>query len=375
MLRVVMAGPLPPSIGGMATVIDDISRTSLARIVELVLFDTGKRTPPGRSIWQAIRTRFALWSAWWHVLAPARHTIAHIHTCSGLTFFLDGIFAWLARLRGTSVVLHIHGASFDAFLDGLSPPLLWLARRIARHADCVVVLSGEWQHKMSARLTGAKLTVIENGVAEPLHIAAQKVDGEILVLFLGNLCQRKGVWDLVACAGRLPDNVRIVLVGGEEDPGITDRVRAELAQQGLEQRVELIGSAVGEAKSRWLRQADIFVLPSYAEGVPISMLEAVAAGLPAIVTPVGGIPSVLRDGEHALLVTPGDRAALAQAITQLAGDASLRARLGEAARLHVLKHYGVECSAGKYLQLYAQLKPGLLNPDVVSGTLDAGTAK
>lgn len=375
MLRVVMAGPLPPSIGGMATVIDDISRTSVARKVELVLFDTGKRTPQGRSIWQAIRTRFALWSAWWHVLAPARHTIAHIHTCSGLTYYLDGIFAWLAKVRGANVVLHIHGARFDAFLDGLPASLLWFARWIARRADCVVVLSGEWQQKMSTRLPGAKLTVIENGVAEPLQIAVEKVDGEILVLFLGNLCQRKGVWDLIACAAKLPNNVRIVLVGGEEDPGIAERVRAELAQQGLEQRVELIGPAVGEAKLRWLRQADIFVLPSYAEGVPISMLEALAAGLPAIVTPVGGIPSVLREGEHALFVTPGDQVALAEAITQLAGDANLRARIGATARLHVLKHYGVECSAEKYLKLYAKLKPGLLSPDVASGALDAGTAK
>lgn len=377
MLRVVMAGPMPPSIGGMATVIDDISRTRLARIVELVLFDTGKRTPPGRSIWQAIRTRFALWSAWWHALAPASHTIAHIHTCSGLTYYLDGIFASLAKLRGASVVLHIHGASFDAFLDRLPTPLLWLARRIARRADCVVVLSGEWQQKMRARLPGAKLTVIENGVAEPQRIAATKIDGEILVLFLGNLCQRKGVWDLVACAANFPDNVRLVLVGGEEDPGIAERVRAELAQQGLEQRVELIGPAVGEAKVRWLRQADIFVLPSYAEGVPISMLEALAAGLPAIVTPVGGIPSVLRDEEHALFVTPGDQVALVQAITRLAGDAGQRARLGETARRHVLKNYGVECSAEKYLQLYSKLKPGLLRSgaESESGLPDAGTAQ
>jgi len=375
MLRVVMAGPLPPAIGGMATVIDDISRSSLAQEVELILFDTGKRTVEGRTLWQAIRMRFSLWIAWSRALVPADRTIAHIHTCSGLTYFLDGVFGVLAKLCGTPVVLHVHGARFDTFLDGLATPLLWLARRIAKNADSVVVLSSEWQQKLSSRLPGAKLEVIGNGVAEPPQVAVEKVNGEILVLFLGNLCQRKGIWDLIACSGKLPPNVRLVLVGGEEEPGIAERVRSELAQQGLQKRVELVGPAVGEAKFRWLRQADIFVLPSYAEGVPISMLEALAAGLPAIITPVGGIPSVLRDREHALFVPPGDQGALNTAITELAGDANMRARMGESARQHVLKHYGVECSARKYLQLYERLKPGLLKPNLESGSHEVGMAK
>lgn len=373
MLRVVMAGPLPPSIGGMATVIDDISRSSIAREVELVLFDTGKRTPEGRSLWLAIRARLAIWTAWWRALDPADRSIAHIHTCSGFTYFLDGILALLARLRGTPVVLHIHGARFDSFLDGLAPSSLWLARQIARLANSVVVLSAEWQEKMDTRLPGAALTVIENGVAEPQQVAVEKVDGELIVLFLGNLCKRKGVWDLIACVEQLPPAVRLVLVGGEEDPGIIDRVRDELQQQGIAHRVELAGPTVGEAKFRWLRKADIFVLPSYAEGVPISMLEALASGLPAVVTPVGGIPSVLRDGEYALFVAPGDREALVRAITRLAGDAELRARMGEAARRHVLENYGIECTARKYLQLYEKLKPGYLNPGVNRDLNDAGT--
>lgn len=362
MMRVVMAGPLPPMIGGMSTVIDDIAHSSLAREVELKLFDTGKRTPEGRSLMQAIETRFMLWRAWWQALGPAQSTLAHIHTCSGLTYFLDGLYVLLARLRGVPVVLHVHGARFDDFLDGLSPFMLGLARFIARHVARVVVLSGEWEKKLAARLPGAHLAVIENGVAEPRFVEVNKSEGEIIVLFLGNLCQRKGVWDLVACVGRLSPGARLVLVGGEEDPGIAATLREHLAREGLLEHVELAGSAVGEAKYRWLCRADIFVLPSYAEGVPISMLEAAAAGLPLIVTPVGGIPSVLTDGEHALFVQPGDHDALASAINRLAGEPLLRARLGGAAREHVLARYGIENTARKYLDLYRELKPALLSP-------------
>lgn len=362
MMRIVMAGPLPPLIGGMATVIDDIARSSLAREVELVLFDTGKRTPEGRSLIQAARARFVLWLTWWRTLSPAHHTVAHIHTCSGLTFFLDGAYVLLARLRGMPVVLHVHGARFDTFLDGLSPLSFGIAHFIARCATRVVVLSGEWEQKLAARLPGTHLAVIENGVTEPLLVEASKIPGEITVLFLGNLCQRKGIWDLAACAKALLPGVRLALVGGEEDPGITEKLRDYLACECLEDRVELVGPAVGEAKIRWLRSADIFVLPSYAEGVPISMLEAAATGLPLIVTPVGGIPSVLSDGEHAIFVQPGDRNALANAINRLAETPALRAQLGAAARKHVLEQYGIERTARKYLNLYHELRPALFSP-------------
>ncbi|TAN84699.1 MAG: glycosyltransferase family 1 protein [Gallionella sp.] len=371
MMRVVMAGPLPPAIGGMATVINDIAHSSLACEVELALFDTGKRTPEGRPLTRAIWTRFALWRAWWRALDPAHSSVAHIHTCSGLTYFLDGSYVLLARLRGVPVVLHVHGARFDDFLDRLPPLMLGIARFIARRAARVVLLSGEWEQKLSVRLPGAHLAVIENGVAEPPPIETNKTAGKIVVLFLGNLCQRKGIWDLVACAGALPPAARLVLVGGEEDPGIAADLRKYLAREGLEDRVELTGPAVGKAKLRWLRSADIFVLPSYAEGVPISMLEAAAAGLPLIVTPVGGIPSVLSDGEHALFVQPGDHDALAGAINHLIGDPALRARLGAAAREHVLGRFGIENTARKYLGLYRELKPALFSPQTQAGGAEA----
>ena len=359
MMRVAMAGPLPPVIGGMATVIDDIARSSLAREVELVLFDTGKRTPEGRSLIQAVIARFLLWLTWWRTLSPAHHTVAHIHTCSGLSFFLDGAYVMLARLRGVPVVLHVHGGRFDTFLDGLPSHVLRIARFIALRAARVVVLSSEWEQKLATRLPGSRLAVIENGVAEPPLVEASKIKGEIIVLFLGNLSQLKGVWDLVACAKAMPPGVRLALVGGEEDPGIAEALREHLAREGLEDRVKLVGPAVGEAKIRWLRSADIFVLPSYAEGVPISMLEAAAVGLSLIVTPVGGIPSVLSDGEHAIFVQPGDRDALANAIIRLVDAPALRTKLGAAARKHVLERYGIETTARKYLDLYRELRPAL----------------
>ena len=150
--------------------------------------------------------------------------------------------------------------------------------------------------------------------------------------------------------------VRVVLVGGEEEPGALEKARTEVTQLDLNERVIVAGPAFGADKYRWLCGADIFVLPSYAEGLPISMLEAMAAGLPMIVTPVGGIPSVITHDVDGLLVPPGDRIALAAAINRLAQDAALRQRLGTAARARCDAGYGIERSAAAYLMLYRELR-------------------
>ncbi len=355
-MRIVMAGPLPPMIGGMTTVIDDIAHSSLAQKTDLILFDTAKKTPEGRSLFQAIAARFALWRSWRNLMKPSRQTIAHIHTCSGLSYFLDGAYALISRLSGVPVVLHVHGGRFDNFLDGLSPPARIFARFIARRADRVVVLSHEWKKKLAVRIPGARLSVIENGVSIPPPSPTGKKSAEIFILFLGNLGQQKGVWDLLACSKSLPSGARLVLVGGEEDPGITENIREQLRREGLQDKVELTGPLTGKPKFDRLYRADIFALPSYAEGVPISMLEAAAAGLPVIVTPVGGIPSVLTDEENALFVKPGDRDALLAALLRLIETPELRKRLGDAAKRHVLERYGIENSARQYFELYKTIQ-------------------
>ncbi|HZR04065.1 MAG TPA: hypothetical protein VFA81_12945, partial [Burkholderiales bacterium] len=111
-LRVVMAGPLPPAIGGMVTVIDDLSKSQLAKDVELVLFDTKKTTPAGRSLLHAVHSRLRLWARWWAALR-GETSVAHIHTCSGLTYFLDGSLLFIAGIRGVPALLHIHGGLFE----------------------------------------------------------------------------------------------------------------------------------------------------------------------------------------------------------------------------------------------------------------------
>ncbi len=355
-LRVVMAGPLPPGVGGMTTVIDDLSHSRLAQEVDLLLIDTKKATPEGRSLWQAGIARIRLWRDWWLALGGTR-TIAHIHTCSGLSFFLDGALVVIARLRGVPVVIHVHGGRFDQFLDGLAMPLALFARLVARSATRVVVLSEEWRDRLASRLPGSHLRIVRNGVpiAERKHEDAIAVAGRVTVLYLGTLTRKKGVVELLEALAGLPDHVHCMLVGPEKDPGILKELRAQAAEKGLAERLEMPGAVAGPGKAKLFEQADIFVLPSHLEGLPVSMLEAMAAGLPVVATPVGAVPSIIQAGKNGLLVPVGDVPRLRAALLSLVEDPQLRAQLGAAGRQLVEARYSVDRVAGELLDIYREV--------------------
>jgi glycosyltransferase involved in cell wall biosynthesis len=355
-LRVIMAGPLPPRIGGMATVIDDISHSSLPQRIELVLFDTGKKTPENRPIWQGVVSQLRLCKQWWGVLGGRKRNLVHIHTCSGMTYYLAGILLMLARLRNVPVILHIHGAMFDDFLDSLPLVTLFFTRWLARQASRVVVLSDSWKKILAERLPGARLMVIENGIpiaAKPIDLSGEK--REVILFFLGNLSERKGIWELLEAMQQLPDTAHLVLAGAEDEPGIGARLNDEIAHKHLTGKVQWLGPVAGKEKQTWLEKADIFVLPSHAEGVPISLLEAMGVGLPVVATQVGGIADVIENGEQGLLVSPGDRKSLVAALRRLIKDQGLRIHLGYAAWQRCTMYYGIERVAGQYLELYRDI--------------------
>jgi glycosyltransferase involved in cell wall biosynthesis len=354
--KVVMAGPCPPAVGGMVSVMDDLARSRLRERFVIETFDTAKSTREGRSIAEAVVARFALWRRWWMQLAGA--SIAHIHTCSGLSFFLDGALAVLARLRGVPAVLHIHGGRFDTFLDELDPLRGVLARAIARGAARVIVLSDSWRERLAARLPGAALSVVENGIAMPPPVERAAATRPV-VLFLGAICRDKGVFDLVRAVAdaqlgaRL--DARIVLVGPETEAGATALLRKLAAELGVGDRFEVAGTAVGPAKDQWFARAEVFVLPSYIEGLPMSLLEAMAAGLAIVATRVGAIASAIDNGRNGLLVEAGDVSALAAALARLCGDAPLRQALGRAARATCAARFTLDRAAADVERIYLEL--------------------
>jgi glycosyltransferase involved in cell wall biosynthesis len=175
------------------------------------------------------------------------------------------------------------------------------------------------------------------------------------ILFLGYVGKRKGIFELLKALSLLKDSlpdIRLAICGD----GQLDSARKMADELGISPNVEFHGWIGAEQRAKEFARASIFTLPSYDEGVPMAMLEAMAAGKAIVVTPVGGIPEVIKDRENGLLVPPGDPHALAQALREILEDSSLRKMLAENAERTVEVRFSPSVVLGQLSRIYESLR-------------------
>ena len=179
------------------------------------------------------------------------------------------------------------------------------------------------------------------------------------VLFVGVVCRRKGTLELARAARLLRQrgltDWELVVVGGQgptPEPEYAEIV-AEFASAGL--ATSLVGPEHGDQVKARLQNADIFVLPSFLEGQPIAIIEAMAAGIPVVGTSIGAVPDLVRDGLEGRVVEPGEVEALAEALADLIEDPSLRARMGRAARQRAVARHSLEELSRQLVEVYASV--------------------
>jgi glycosyltransferase involved in cell wall biosynthesis len=255
--------------------------------------------------------------------------LVHINLSSRGSTYRKLLIAATARALGVPYVLHLHGANYRTFWTDDRP---WLNRRIRvmfEGAARVVVLGRVWRDFVAERAPGTagRIVIVPNASAPPLlpHVGG----GELVhILFLGRIGDRKGVPQLGEALFRMKGvpGWRATIAGD----GNVDAARAKAAEYGLTDRVDLPGWVGPDCVAEHIASADILVLPSFAENLPVSIIEAMAAGVAVIATPVGAVEDIVMDGETGLLVPPGDVEALTAALTRLVADPALRRRLGAA---------------------------------------------
>ena len=264
------------------------------------------------------------------------------------------IVSLLAAATGTPLVLHLHGSGYDGFFAALPA---FAQRRVAamfRRADRVVVLGQGWADWVVDTLgvPPQRVHILYNGV--PLPARVERREGPCRILFLGRIGARKGVPELLQALGSAPLRNRgwtAVLAGdGEVEP-----YRSRVAEAGLAERIALPGWLDAAAAADLLAQADILVLPSHAENFPIAVIEALAAQVAVITTPVGATPELLSDGQSALFVPAGDALALADAIARLIDDPALRHAIAAAGRIVFMEKLDIATLARRLAALHAPL--------------------
>ncbi|HEX2531234.1 MAG TPA: glycosyltransferase family 4 protein [Burkholderiaceae bacterium] len=348
--HIVMLGTSFHTMGGISAVVNEYRRAALFDRFPVIYLathaDGGKLTK--------LRFLATSWLAYVRLLLGRKVALTHVHVASNFSFWRKSLFLVPTILFRVPSLLHLHGGGFSGFYEnGCNDFGRYLIRYVFDRADGIIVLSDAWQRWVRNISRNARIVPINNPVRLPPDVDfAQREPATIL--FLGRLGKRKGTYDLLAAVagltGRYP-NLKLLL-GGD---GKLERVKEEAESLGIGSHVEILGWVSGEDKSELLKRASIYVLPSYAEGLPMSVLEAMACGLPIVSTPVGGIPEVVTDGVEGYLVPPGDVAALVGALDRLLSDGDLRRRMGEAARHRAENTFSVERVLPQLESLYREL--------------------
>ncbi|HEY0681387.1 MAG TPA: glycosyltransferase family 4 protein [Steroidobacter sp.] len=265
-----------------------------------------------------------------------RPDVVHIHFASGASNIRKIILARMAMARGASVIMHAHGAAYQQHWAQMSPMAKAITRDTLARAQRLVVLGERWKtFFVSIGIPKHRIVVLPNPVVLPESVPERPTGGKVRFVFFGLISPRKGPFELVEAVARLSPQCRaraeFVLAGN----GDTERLRARVNELKLQDIVEIREWVEPAERDRLLAAAHAYVLPSHAEGLPMSLLEAMAWGLAPISTPVGSIPEHVVDGANGLLVTPGDVAQLAAAIERLVSQDAERTHMGRLARATV----------------------------------------
>lgn len=351
-VRVALVGPdvSGRAPGGMAT----ISRALLAgfesdpgvEMEAIANFDEGgnlRRVVMGlRAVSQVIRNRRSI-------------DVVHVQVAHQWSIERDLVLVATARALGIPVVAQYHGANqAEDYVDGSGfhrmcyRALIRLCRNLMLGSQSL-----DWLRAVDPDASAA---IIPNGI-DTAPDPAPFPTGPPSLVFVGRLGERKGVYDLLSALEQLDgEGLRPqtrILGDGE-----IEAVRARVAGTGLAGHVSVEGWQDGEAVSAALRSSWALVLPSYAEGLPLAILEAMSLGRAVVSTSVGEIDSLVSDGLSGLLVQPGDVAALAAALRQVASDREGTEKMGVRGHEHVLAHFSTESVLRQLEVVYRTARAG-----------------
>lgn len=332
-LRVALVGPLPPPAGGMANQTRQLAERLRAEQAAVLVVPSNA---PYRPRWVAglpvlragcrlLPYLLALWRA------AGRSDLMHVMANSGWSWHLFAAPAiWMARLRGVPVVVNYHGGEAAGFLARAHP----LIRFSLRRAAALVVPSGFLQ-EVFARF-GVRAQVVPN-VVDLQHFHPRREAGPafphlVVARNLEPVYDNATALHAFQCVRQRFPQARLSIAGSGPEEA---KLQALAARLGIGEAVHFVGRLDRDGMARLFRAADIALNPSRVDNMPVSLLEAMASGVPVVSTGVGGIPYLVQDGVTALLVAPGDAPAMAAAALRLLDDAALRSRLAQAALAEV----------------------------------------
>jgi glycosyltransferase involved in cell wall biosynthesis len=347
--------------GGIATFAETIcADPRLAANFDMRLLNTARTATREGGSFNFDNLRFAIEDAWNVFRAARKADIIHLQLVAdpGLPSLRAAALLMAGSLGRAQLIAHMHSAVGNAG----RPELAHYGARdrfalgALRRANLICTVSNPGTATFRQFAGDVPVVTVDNAVNIADFTPGPGSETTPTVLFVGVICKRKGTLELARAAGlvrqRGVTDWNLVVVGGQ---GPTpqdeyDEIVAEFAKAGLSD--SLVGPEWGEQVAKRLTAADVFVLPSFLEGQPIAILEAMASGLPIIGTTIGAVPDVVRDGIEGRVLEPGDVEGLAGALEQLVSDPPLRKRMALAARSRAEKFHSLDRLAARMTELY-----------------------
>ena len=347
-MKVLMVGPDRCVHGGISAVVNELYEAGLGEKIDLKYIGTMKEGSRFDKLLVAgcafFRVIFALpWA-----------DVVHVHFSSDSSFIRKSYFIKAARRHGKKIVLHQHGGDFKNYYGKeLDERGRKRVKDVFGMGDVMLVLTSSWKEFFSGITDSGKIEVFPNGIrTEGREISSEIEKDYNKILFLGRICKDKGIDELLEAVGKIHDahsNVRLYIGGIYED----QEFKRKIEKSGS--FCEYIGWVTGKEKEEYLNKCGILVLPSYYEGFPVSIIEAMFHNSAVIASRVGGIPDIIDDGKDGLLISPKDSGELREAIEKLISDKDLAKKLGINGQKKVLEKYSVEENIKRLIRIYSKL--------------------
>lgn len=283
----------------------------------------------------------------------SKYKIAHLHTAERGSFYRKAFLLKTLHRFGVKIIMHHHAAEFELFYASLSEDKKLYVNSILELADVNIVLSRRLISMIKDKAPKANVEVLYNAVntypLNPYNCQAKNI------LFLGRLGERKGAYDLLEAIKMLDKEVdseyRFYLCGDGDIEGIKNRI----TELQISHRIAYVGWIDGNMKKDFLANTLINVLPSYNEGLPMTILETMAYGIPNISTAIASIPEVLYDGDNAFLITPGDVKLMAMRMKQLINNIDLRLKFSEKSYKLIMEQFSLDYNIEELKGIYRRL--------------------
>ena len=338
-------------VGGQMFACNSLIKSSLSERINWILLDTTASTNEKRSFlertWGAVKRLFRFI----YFIIFQRPSSVLIFTSHGFGFREKGLMIRIAKAFGLKTILAPRSGILKNDIQN-SLRFRGIVRKVFNKCDYIICQGISWKTYFvnEFNMEDEKLINIPNWISKKRTISTPKTQSDVIrVLFLGWIETNKGIHEIIKAANILRNENILWILGGKGRD--FEKVVKEVDQLGLTEKVHLKGWLIGDKKDKAFADADIFILPSYREGMPNSLLEAMQNKMAVVASSVGGIPDVIKDGINGLLINPGKVEELVNSVLLLASDGKLREKFGKKAEETIQSNHSIENAILKFSKI------------------------